>query len=120
MKTILCVEDDDLNRNFIKKLIEINNFRAVMAASAEEGLEIAAKNPPDLILMDITLGGMDGITATQKLKSDVRLKNIPVIALSAYAMQDYRDAALKAGCSDFITKPIDLKAFAEVLKKYLS
>ena len=69
--------------------------------------------------MDITLGGMDGITATQKLKSEEKLKDIPVIALSAYAMQDYRDAAIKAGCVDFITKPIDLKIFAEVLKKTL-
>lgn len=119
MKTILSIEDDDLNRNFIKKLIEINSYKAVTAASAEEGLKIASKTPPDLILMDINLQGMDGITATQKIKGDARLKNIPVIALSAYAMQDYRDAALKAGCSDFITKPIDLKTFAGVLKKYL-
>ncbi|NOY09679.1 MAG: response regulator [Spirochaetes bacterium] len=119
MKTVLAVEDNRLNRELIKKLIELNHYNAITAETAEAAFEIIKKTRPDLILMDIDLPGMDGLSATKKLKNDACFRDIPVIALSAYAMQDDKDKAIKAGCTDYIVKPIDLKIFSGTLNKYL-
>ncbi len=119
MKTVLLVEDNDLNRQIIRAFIEINEYTPVSASSAEEALEILKETVPDLILMDIMLPGIDGITAVRRIKADPRWQGIPVLAMSAYSMREDIDNALKAGCSDYIVKPAVLKVFSQTINKYL-
>jgi CheY-like chemotaxis protein len=108
MTTILIVEDNEMNRDMLSRRLEKKGFRVVLAFDGEAGVEAAAAHQPDLILMDLSLPVVDGWQATRRLKADVALRQIPVIALSAHAMATDRDKALAAGCDDFDTKPIDL------------
>jgi CheY-like chemotaxis protein len=106
MKTILIVEDVELNRDLLAQLLE-DDYRLLFAGDGETALACAAADPPDLILMDLSLPRMDGWEATRRLKADDALKTIPVIALSAHAMQTHEDRARDSGCDDFLTKPLD-------------
>jgi two-component system, cell cycle response regulator DivK len=108
MTTILIVEDNEMNRDMLSRRLEKKGFTLILAVDGQAGIEAAAAHKPDLILMDLSLPVVDGWQATQRLKEDVALRNIPVIALSAHAMATDRDKALGAGCDDFDTKPIDL------------
>lgn len=118
-KTILVIEDNAYNMKLARSLIKIGGYSILEAGSAEEGLELAKKNEPDLILMDIQLPGMDGLTATSEIKKNEALKDIPVLALTAYAMKGDEQRVLDVGCSGYITKPIDTKKFLRKLKEYL-
>ena len=93
-----------LTRRLTKK-----GFDIIIAGDGQEGIDKAIEESPDLILMDLSLPTMDGWTATAKIKEIEAVKNIPVIALSAHAMPEHRDRALNAGCSDYDTKPVDIK-----------
>jgi two-component system, cell cycle response regulator DivK len=106
--TILIVEDNEMNRDVLSRRLEKRGFRIVLAFDGQAGIDAAAACKPDLILMDLSLPVVDGWQATQRLKADEALRQIPVIALSAHAMATDRDKALAAGCDDFDTKPIDL------------
>ena len=106
MKTILIVEDVELNRDLLEQLLE-DEYRLLFASDGEAALVRAAADKPDLILMDLSLPRMDGWEATRRLKADVVLAAIPVIALSAHAMKTHEDRARESGCDDFLTKPID-------------
>jgi CheY-like chemotaxis protein len=117
-KTILVVEDNELNMKLLRGLLKISGHAMLEAFDAESGIEIARENPPDLILMDIQLPGMDGLEATKIIKQDEHLKDIPVIALTSYAMCGDRFKAVEAGCSEYITKPISTKGLLEILKKF--
>ncbi|MBK5258769.1 MAG: response regulator [Thermoanaerobaculia bacterium] len=108
MTTILIVEDNEMNRNMLSRRLERNGFKILLAVDGEKGVAIARANLPDLILMDMSLPVVDGWQATRMLKSDARLKHIPIIALTAHAMANDRDKALEAGCNDYDTKPIEL------------
>ena len=108
MTTILIVEDNEMNREMLSRRLEKRGFDIILAFDGQAGIEAAAARKPDLILMDLSLPFVDGWQATQRLKADVALRQIPVIALSAHAMATDRDKALGAGCDDFDTKPIDL------------
>ena len=108
MTTILIVEDNEINREMLSRRLEKKGFHIIQAFDGQAGIEAAAARKPDLILMDLSLPVVDGWQATQRLKADVVLRRIPVIALSAHAMATDRDKALGAGCDDFDTKPIDL------------
>ncbi len=108
MPKILLVEDNEMNRDMLSRRLLRNNFDVVMAVNGQEGVDMAKSERPDLILMDMSLPVMDGWTATRTIKADDSTKAIPVIALTAHAMESDREQAMQAGCDDFDTKPIEL------------
>jgi CheY-like chemotaxis protein len=119
-KTILVVEDNKLNMKLVKGLIKIGKYRLLEAMDAESGIELIREKRPDLVLMDIQLPGMDGLSATKIIKEDPELKDIPIVALTSYAMQGDKEKALAAGCTGYITKPIDTRKFLETVSQYLN
>lgn len=108
MTTILIVEDNEMNRDMLSRRLERKGYKILIAIDGAHGLDVARTNLPDLILMDMSLPVMDGWEATRRLKTDVALKHIPVIALTAHAMANDREKALESGCDDYDTKPIEL------------
>jgi CheY-like chemotaxis protein len=112
-RRILLVEDNELNRDMLSRRLERKGFDVLMAADATEGLSMARAQSPDLILMDMRLPDIDGWSATRQLKADDSTRQIPVIALTAHAMDRDRDLALAAGCDDFDTKPVELDRLIE-------
>ncbi len=118
-KTILVIEDDLLNLKLCRSLLQMESFNILVAETAEEGLRIAREEHPDLILMDIQLPGMDGLQATRLIKQNPDLQDIPVIALTAHAMDGDDRKAYAAGCCDYITKPIEVRSFSDTLNQYL-
>jgi len=116
-KTILVVEDDELNMKLIRALLQMGQFRFLEAQNAEMGLQFAREEKPDLILMDIQLPGMDGLAATGILKQDPSTQKIPVVALTSYAMRGDEEKARAAGCDDYISKPIDTREFLDRIRK---
>ena len=115
---ILIVDDNDLNIKLCRAILK-DNYQIFTATSAEEGLESAKRILPDLILMDIQLPGMDGLTATRVIKSDDRLKATPVIALTSFAMVGDREKALSAGCDEYLPKPIDIQSLKSTVARLL-
>ena len=105
---ILLVEDNQMNRDMLSRRLVRRGYEVVMAEDGRAALDVALRECPDLILMDMGLPVMDGWEATRRLKADARTASIPVIALTAHAMVDDRMRALEAGCDDFDTKPIDI------------
>ena len=118
-KTILVIEDNELNMKLVRSLLKIGNYAMVEARDAETGIQLLQHHTPDLILMDIQLPGMDGLTATRMIKGDHTLKEIPVIAFTSYAMEGDEDLAAQAGCAGYIIKPIDTHTFLKQLEHYL-
>jgi len=112
---ILVVDDNPANLKLVRVLLNAAGYEVRTAAAAEEVLQQLLDRRPRLILMDIQLPGMDGLTLTRRLKADPRFRDIPVIALTAYAMKGDDDKALASGCAGYITKPIDTHTFAEVV-----
>ena len=108
MTKILLVEDNEMNRDMLSRRLQKNGYEVVMAVDGEEGVAKAQSEAPALILMDMSLPGIDGWEATRRLKAAPRTQSIPVIALTAHAMSDDREKALAAGCNDFDTKPVEL------------
>ncbi|HEY3917425.1 MAG TPA: response regulator [Stellaceae bacterium] len=107
MAKILLVEDNAMNRDMLSRRLERKGFQVVMAIDGQEGLDMAARESPDLILMDMDLPVLDGWEATRRIKADEGMRAIPVIALTSHAMVGDRDQALAAGCDEYETKPID-------------
>jgi CheY-like chemotaxis protein len=106
MSVVLIVEDHPMNRKLLRDILEFQ-FDVVEASSAEEALHLLAGDfRPDLILMDVQLPGMDGLSLTRRLKADPALTAVPVVAVSAHATAHDAELALEAGCTDYITKPI--------------
>ncbi len=118
--TVLVIEDDPLNMKLMRGLLGLGGYRMLEADKAETGLQMAADHRPDLILMDVHLPGLDGLSATRRLKADPELAAIPVIALTGLAMEGDREKALEAGCMDHITKPINTRSFLEDLGLFLA
>ncbi|MCP3939953.1 MAG: response regulator [Desulfobacteraceae bacterium] len=118
LPTILVIEDNPDNLLTIKAVLK-NKYTIMEASDGEKGLAAALQSLPDLILLDISLPGMDGYVITKKIKADERAGRIPVIALTAHAMKGDRDKIISAGCNDYISKPIDPKTVLEVIKKWL-
>lgn len=108
MPKILLVEDNELNRDMLSRRLERRGFEVLIALDGREGIEMAQKHLPELILMDMSLPVTDGWTASRTLKEGEATKKIPIIALTAHAMQGDREKALEAGCDDYDTKPVDL------------
>jgi len=116
---ILIVEDNEANRLLAGAVLEREGYRVEMAGNAEEALQKLATGSPDLILMDVQMPGMDGLTLTRRLKGDARTADIPVVALTALAMMGDRERTLEAGCSGYISKPINTRTFATEVSKFL-
>ena len=116
---VLVVEDNEANMAVAAALLEAAGYRFFQARTAEEGITLARTESPDLILMDISLPGMDGLTATRILVSGPKTSRIPIVAVTAHAMKGDADKALAAGCVGYITKPIDTRAFAKALAGFL-
>lgn len=117
-KKILIVEDNALNMKLVRTLLELGGYDVFSAMDAEKGLQLASEHHPNLILMDIQLPGMDGLTATRIIKKDPELGQVPVIALTSFAMQGDEEKALDAGCDGYITKPIDTREFIKTIAEY--
>lgn len=120
MAKILIIEDTENNRVLLTRRLKPKGHDIVTAEDAESGLAMALTEKPALILMDVGLPGMDGWTATRTLKADLALKSIPVIALTAHAMEGDRQKALEAGCDDYETKPIDFIRLFEKIDRLIS
>lgn len=105
---ILLVEDSPANRDMLTRRLERRGFKVCCAVDGPMGVAMSATENPDLILMDIALGAMDGWDATRLIKSNPQTTEIPIIALTAHALASDREKSLKAGCCDFDTKPVDL------------
>ena len=118
-KRVLVIEDNELNMKLVRSLLQIGKYQVVEAPDAETGIRLAQEHHPALILMDIQLPGMDGLSATKIIRQDSALKEIPVVALTSYAMQGDDEKALEAGCTGYIAKPINTRTFLETLEKYI-
>lgn len=116
---VLVIEDNQLNFELVADLLEANGCTVEQAQSAEEGLALARASAPDLVLMDFSLPGMDGLCATRVLKSDPCTRHLPVIALTAHAMRGDDEIARSAGCDGYLTKPIDTRTFITTLAHFL-
>jgi CheY-like chemotaxis protein len=116
---ILLVEDNEVNRRLAEFLLRSQGYQVREAATAQESFDIIRAERPDLIVMDIQLPGMDGLEATKKLKEDPTTADIPVVAVTSYAMKVDQERALAAGCAGYITKPIDKNTFLHEVAKHL-
>jgi CheY-like chemotaxis protein len=118
--TVLVVEDNDVNRELVEDLLGVAGYAVVGCPTGEEAMAWLATNRPDLILMDINLPGEDGLTLTRQIKARPETADIPVVALTAYAMSGDQDRILAAGCDGYISKPIDVPQFPAHVARYLS
>ena len=116
---ILYVEDNEDNADILKRRLGRLGFEIVIATDGAEGVAMAGETQPDLILMDLSLPGMDGWEATGRIKAAPDTRHIPVIALTSHAMSGEREKALAAGCDDFDTKPVDLANLLEKIRALL-
>ena len=107
MAKVLLVEDNEMNRDMLGRRLQRRGFELVIAIDGEEGIAKALSEQPDIILMDMSLPGIDGWEATRRLKSMAEMQAIPIIALTAHAMSGDREKALEAGCDDYDTKPVE-------------
>ena len=116
---ILIIEDNEKNRKLVRDVLNVKGYKTVESETAEEGLKLAIEKSPGLILMDIQLPGIDGITALKKLRTDPKTKSIPVIAVTASAMTYNRVTMLAEGFDGFQSKPISVKDFLEEVHRVL-
>ena len=112
--TILIVEDNEMNRDMLARRLRRVGFDIVIAETGLDGVRRAHETLPDLILMDLSLPDLDGWEATRRVKASASTRHIPVIALTAHALEEERERAFDAGCDDFQTKPVD---FARLLER---
>jgi len=117
--TILVVDDNGTNRKLVSDVLGFDGYRILQAGDAEAAQEIIRGTPPDLILMDIALPGMDGLTLTRMLKASETTRHIVIVALTAFAMKGDDARAREAGCDGYITKPIDTRTLPDAVDGYL-
>jgi len=116
---ILIVEDNPLNMELVRDLLEARGYVVLEASTAQEGIEMVHKEMVDLVLMDVQLPGMDGLTATRLLRQDTNLADLKIVALTAHAMKGDEQKVLEAGCNGYISKPIDTRQFPVQIAVYL-
>jgi two-component system cell cycle response regulator DivK len=117
---ILIIEDNDKNLKLVRDVLQFNGYRTAEAITAEDGLVLARSQHPALVLLDIQLPGMDGFAALRELRADPITKSIPVMAVTASAMERDRHRILEAGFDGYMTKPIHVKEFAEEIRTMLA
>ena len=115
---VLVVDDNPTNLKLVTYLVQANGYEVATAGDAEAALAAIAAHPPDVILMDLQLPGVDGLALTRQLKEDAATEHIAIIAVTAYAMKGDREKALAAGCDAYVTKPIDTRALPALIAKY--
>ena len=118
-KTVLIVEDNELNMKLFRDLLEAHGYNTLQARTGPEALRLAGEHHPDLILMDIQLPEYSGLEVTRKIKNNSELVDIPVIAVTAFAMKGDEERIRQGGCEDYIAKPISVVSFLEKVKRYL-
>jgi CheY-like chemotaxis protein len=119
MTKILLVEDNEMNRDMLSRRLVRKKYEVLVAVDGREGVEMARSEAPALILMDMSLPGMDGWEATRQLKASPETQAIPIIALTAHAMSGDREKAMEAGCDDYDTKPIELPRLLDKIEAAL-
>jgi two-component system cell cycle response regulator DivK len=120
MSTILIVEDNEKNMKLVRDILQHKGHRTLEAVTGEEGVRLAREHKPDLVLMDIQLPDIDGITALRRIREDAALDAVPVLAVSASVMPDEQQKIVTSGFDAYVTKPIILKAFLETVQRFLS
>ena len=118
--TVLLVDDYEDNRMMLRKLLELNGYRVVEAATGERAVALAKLEIPDLILMDLSLPEIDGLAATRQIRDLPELRGVPVVAVSAHDGPEFHLKALAAGCNEYVTKPIDFGELDEVISRLLA
>jgi two-component system cell cycle response regulator DivK len=119
MAKILLVEDNEMNRDMLSRRLKRKGHEVAIAVDGQAGVDMASSENPDIILMDLSLPVMDGWEATRRIKADGATSGIPVIALTAHAMQGDEEKALEAGCDDYDTKPVNFKRLLEKIQTLL-
>lgn len=119
MPKILLVEDNEINRDMLTRRLERHGFSVCCAFDGAAGVAMALSEMPDLILMDVALGEMDGWEATLLIKANPATSLIPIVALTAHALASDRDKSVEVGCSDFDTKPVDMQRLLGKIQKHL-
>ncbi len=120
MAKVLLVEDNEMNRDMLSRRLQRKGYEVLLAEDGEQGVAAAKAERPALILMDMSLPGLNGWDATRVIKADPDTKDIPVIALTAHAMAGDRDKAMEAGCDDYDTKPIEFPRLLEKMERLIS
>ncbi len=118
MSLILIIEDNELSMKLMRDVLNVKGYRTLEATTAEEGLRFAFDQKPDLVLMDIQLPDIDGITAFHRLREDPRTRHIPVIAVSASVMPDEQQHITASGFDEYVSKPINVNAFLETVGRF--
>jgi two-component system cell cycle response regulator DivK len=118
-KRILVIEDHEDNRRILRDLLTSAGYESIEAVTGEEGVALAEAHRPDLILMDIQLPGLDGYEATRRIKANPALRQIPVIAVTSYALSGDEVKAKEAGCDAYVTKPFSPRALLAKIREYL-
>ena len=119
-RVILVVEDNERNLKLLRDVLEYAGYDVRVARTGEDGVTLAVKEPPDLVLMDLQLPGIDGMEALRQLRESPRTANIPVVAVTAQAMKQDRERALDAGFDGYVEKPISVRAFPDQVRRFLS
>jgi len=117
---ILVIEDNPLNLELVRDLLEVTGYHTLAADRAERGIRLAQEHPLNLIIMDLSLPGMDGLSATRKLRARPETANIPILALTASAMRGDERRVLAAGCDSYISKPFDIDIFLREVERLLT
>jgi two-component system cell cycle response regulator DivK len=118
-KTILVVEDNPNNMMLVRDVLQLKGYTVFEATTGEQGVRLASEKSPDLILMDIQLPDIDGITALRRVRADASLGKVPVLAVSASVMPDEREKIAASGFSAYITKPLNMKSFLETVERFI-
>jgi two-component system cell cycle response regulator DivK len=118
-QTVLVVEDFEDNRFMMRRLLEMSGYRVLEAINGEEAVEMAERERPGLILMDLSLPLLDGLAATRRIRQHEALRSVPIVAVSAHDTADFHADALAAGCNDYVTKPIDFDQLEALLGRLL-
>jgi CheY-like chemotaxis protein len=119
MTVVLVIEDNEKNRYLISFLLKAEGYEVIESVTGEDGVERTIREHPDLVLMDIQLPGIDGYEATRRIRASPIGQNIPIIALTSYAMSGDRERALAAGCTGYVEKPINPDTIMDEIKKFL-
>ena len=118
-QVILVVEDNERNLKLLRDLLEYEGYDVRVARTGEDAVTLAVKDPPDLVLMDLQLPGIDGMEALRRLRESPRTVDIPVVAVTAQAMKQDRERALQAGFNGYVEKPISVRAFPDQVRRFL-
>ena len=114
---VLVVEDFEDNRFMMKRLLEMSGYRVVEAVNGNQAVESAAREQPDIILMDLSLPLLDGLAATRRIREQQGARRVPIVAVSAHDSADFHAEALAAGCNEYVTKPIDFDQLVQLLER---